>query len=91
MVEFMFLLAMVLVVIHMQRIFEEKFLAVEEELQNLLQDFKSNLDTLRMQTLDGLSKKADFAFIDKVREQLTQKVDFEYFQKQMLKVRQEVD
>ena len=75
----------------MQRISEEKFLAVEEELQNLLQDFKSNLDTLRMQTLDGLSKKADFAFIDKVREQLTQKVDFEYFQKQMLKVRQEVD
>lgn len=63
----------------LHKVEEERFLSVEEELQNLLQDFRSNLDTLRLQTLDSLSKKADFTFIDKVREQLSQKVDFEYF------------
>lgn len=48
-------------------------------MENLLNDFKTNMDTMRLQTLDGLSKKADFVFLDKVREQLTQKTDFEYF------------
>lgn len=60
-------------------------------MENLLNDFKTNMDTMRLQTLDGLSKKADFAFLDKVREQLTQKTDFEYFQKHIQKVRQEIE
>lgn len=74
-----------------QKSSDERFQAVEEEMENLLNDFKTNMDTMRLQTLDGLSKKADFAFLDKVREQLTQKTDFEYFQKHIQKVRQEIE
>ena len=70
---------------------EQRAQSFDEGFENLVQDFKLNMETLRLQTLDGLKKKADFAFIEKIREQLSSKVDFEYFQNHMQKVRQEID
>ena len=59
---------------------EQRAQSFDEGFENLVQDFKLNMETFRLQTLDGLKKKADFAFIEKIREQLSSKVDFEYFQ-----------
>ena len=62
---------------------------LEQELEDLFKTLHKELEGVKGSVLQGLNKKADFSLVDSLKDAVHKKVDSEYLQQTIGKVKQD--
>jgi len=58
---------------------DKRLLSTEKEFDKLAQEIGREVESMKQSFVSGLSKKADFTLLERLRENNNKKVDFEQF------------
>lgn len=58
---------------------DKRLLSTEKEFDKLAQEIGREVESMKQSFVGGLSKKADFTLLERLRENNNKKVDFEQF------------
>ena len=70
---------------------DKRILAIEKDFDKHSGETKREMEQVKGNIVSSLSKKADFALLERLRESNNKKVDFDQFQSQLNKVKQEFE
>lgn len=70
---------------------EKRILAIEKDFDKHSGETQREIESVKGNILSNLSKKADFALLERLRENNNKKVDFDQFQSSLSKLKQEFE
>ena len=68
---------------------EKRLLSLETEFDSSVGELQRDMEDVKQQVVSSLGKKADVSLLERLREQTLKKVDQDYMQSQMIKLKQD--
>ena len=69
---------------------EKRILSLETEFDSQVGELNREMEDVKQQVVSSLNKKADFSLLERLRETALKKVDLDYMQSQLIKVKQDI-
>jgi len=69
---------------------EKRILSLETEFDSQVGELGREVEDVKQQVVSSLNKKADFSLLERLRETALKKVDLDYMQSQLIKMKQDV-
>ena len=70
---------------------EKRILSLETEFDQQVGHLNREMEDVKQQVVTSLNKKADFSLLERLRETALKKVDLDYMQTQMIKLKQDIN
>ena len=69
---------------------EKRILSLETEFDSQVGELGREVEDVKQQVVSSLNKKDDFSLLERLRETALKKVDLDYMQSQLIKMKQDV-